>query len=89
MNTDDRIVCKHECNFILRAAFCQHPREKDDITGNGQTKCALGLCNNIPESRKSHVEIPNVGHYGIFNGRIYREMVAPTLKQFMRDYNEG
>ncbi len=63
--------------------------EKDDITGNGQTKCALGLCNNIPESRKSHVEIPNVGHYGIFNGRVYREMVAPTLKRFMQDYNEG
>ena len=57
--------------------------ELDDITGRGQTACALDLCESIPKSRKQHLEAEGVGHYGIFNGRRYREMIAPKIKAFM------
>jgi poly(3-hydroxybutyrate) depolymerase len=57
--------------------------ELDDITGRGQTACALDLCANIPASKKQHLEEEGVGHYGIFNGRKFREMIAPKIKAFM------
>jgi poly(3-hydroxybutyrate) depolymerase len=58
--------------------------ELDDITGRGQTSCALDLCSGIPKSRKQHLEVPEVGHYGIFNGRKFRESIAPQIKDFMK-----
>ena len=57
--------------------------ELDDITGRGQTACALDLCCNVPASKKLHVEEEGVGHYGIFNGRKFRELIAPKIKAFM------
>lgn len=56
---------------------------KDDITGRGQTQAAQALCSNIPQSRRQHHEEPLVGHYGVFNGRHFRESVAPKVKEFM------
>ncbi|WP_221792978.1 polyhydroxyalkanoate depolymerase [Oceanobacter mangrovi] len=57
--------------------------ELDDITGRGQTACALDICSGIPADRKRHLEAEGVGHYGIFNGRRFREMIAPQIKEFM------
>ena len=59
--------------------------ELDDITGRGQTACALDLCSNIPDQRKTHVEEEGVGHYGIFNGRKFRQQIAPKIKGFFED----
>ncbi len=58
--------------------------ELDDITGRGQTACALDLCTSIPEKKKLHLEEEGVGHYGIFNGRRFRENIAPQVKTFMQ-----
>jgi len=58
--------------------------ELDDITGKGQTSCALDLCSGIPKTKKQHLEEPGVGHYGIFNGRKFRESIAPQIKEFMQ-----
>ena len=60
--------------------------ELDDITGRGQTACALELCSGIPATRKQHMEVEGVGHYGIFNGRRFREEIAPAVKAFMRQH---
>lgn len=60
--------------------------ELDDITGRGQTSCTLDLCSGVPASRKQHLEVEGVGHYGIFNGRRFREDVAPFIKAFMRKH---
>jgi poly(3-hydroxybutyrate) depolymerase len=57
--------------------------ELDDITGKGQTSCALELCASIPKSKKMHIEEEGVGHYGIFNGRKFRDNIAPKVKAFM------
>lgn len=55
--------------------------EKDDITGLGQTKAALDLCTNIAD--KDYLKVPNAGHYGIFNGKKWRSIVAPAIKKMI------
>jgi poly(3-hydroxybutyrate) depolymerase len=61
--------------------------ELDDISGNGQTEAAHALCLNIPRGRRSHYLAPGVGHYGIFSGRRWREMVFPRVREFIRSYS--
>lgn len=58
--------------------------EKDDITGAGQTKAAHDLCCNIPERLHLHYYALKVGHYGIFNGRRWREEILPHVREFFR-----
>ena len=58
--------------------------ELDDISGNGQTEAAHLLCLNIPRERRQHYLAPRVGHYGIFSGRRWREMIYPRVREFIR-----
>jgi poly(3-hydroxybutyrate) depolymerase len=57
--------------------------ELDDISGNGQTEAAQGLTKGIPAKDKQHFEAKGVGHYGIFSGRKYREMIYPRIREFI------
>jgi poly(3-hydroxybutyrate) depolymerase len=57
--------------------------ELDDISGNGQTEAAQGLCKGIPERDKQHFLARGVGHYGIFSGRKYRETIYPHIRNFI------
>ncbi len=57
--------------------------ERDDISGLGQTRAAHKLTTNLPESMREHLEQAGVGHYGLFNGRRFREQVAPRIKAFI------
>jgi poly(3-hydroxybutyrate) depolymerase len=57
--------------------------ELDDISGNGQTEAAHGLCTGIPASRHRHLEVKGVGHYGIFSGRRFREEIYPEIRDFL------
>jgi poly(3-hydroxybutyrate) depolymerase len=61
--------------------------ELDDISGNGQTEAAHALCLNIPRDRREHYVAQGVGHYGIFSGRRWREMVFPRVRDFIRTYS--
>lgn len=63
--------------------------EKDDITGAGQTVAAHDLCRNLPDSLRKHHLQPKVGHYGIFNGRRWREEILPHVKEFIRAHDKG
>src|SRR5687767_12800319 len=63
--------------------------ELDDISGNGQTEAAHALCLNIPRERRSHYVAPGVGHYGIFSGRRWREMIFPRVRDFIRNSGSG
>ncbi|MFN3565844.1 MAG: polyhydroxyalkanoate depolymerase [Burkholderiaceae bacterium] len=58
--------------------------ELDDISGSGQTQAAHDLCRNIPKSRQKHLTAQGVGHYGIFSGRRWREMIYPQIREFIR-----
>ncbi len=59
--------------------------ERDDISGIGQTKAALDLAGNLDAARKHYFLVPGVGHYGIFNGRKWREVIAPEVEHFIRE----
>src|SRR2546423_2162146 len=58
--------------------------ELDDISGHGQTEAAHPLCLNIPRERREHFLAPAVGHYGIFSGRRWREMIYPRVRVLIR-----
>ena len=53
--------------------------ERDDISGIGQTKAALTLAISLPAKQKKYLLAEKVGHYGIFNGRRWRENIAPVV----------
>jgi len=57
--------------------------ERDDISGLGQTKAALDITTKLPEARKQYFMAGDVGHYGIFNGRKWREKIAPVVEKFI------
>jgi poly(3-hydroxybutyrate) depolymerase len=61
--------------------------EMDDISGNGQTEAAHALCLNIPRERRAHFVAPGVGHYGIFSGRRWREVIFPQVSGFIARYS--
>ena len=56
---------------------------KDDISGVGQTQAAHTLCSNLPDSRRVLYVQPEVGHYGVFNGRRFRDDIYPRIRDFI------
>jgi poly(3-hydroxybutyrate) depolymerase len=68
---------------IRNAALLTIEGELDDISGNGQTEAAHALCLNIPRERRAHFVAPGVGHYGIFSGRRWREVIFPHVRDFI------
>jgi poly(3-hydroxybutyrate) depolymerase len=61
--------------------------ERDDISGVGQTKAALRLTPNLPDDKKQYQLVDGVGHYGIFNGRKWRDHIAPILEDWIRQHD--
>jgi poly(3-hydroxybutyrate) depolymerase len=57
--------------------------ELDDISGPGQTQAAHDLCSSIPTSMKQDFVAPGCGHYGIFSGRRWREIICPKVVDFI------
>jgi poly(3-hydroxybutyrate) depolymerase len=57
--------------------------ERDDISGLGQTKAALDIATGLPKAKKEYFLAKDVGHYGIFNGRKWRERIAPVVEKFI------
>jgi len=72
---------------IRAAALLTIEGELDDISGNGQTEAAHALCLNIPRGRREHFVAPGAGHYGIFSGRRWRDVVFPRVRDFISTYN--
>ena len=75
-----------EPKAIRRTSLFTIEGERDDISGNGQTEAAHALCLNIPRERRAHFVAPGVGHYGIFSGRRWREIVYPRVREFIRSH---
>jgi poly(3-hydroxybutyrate) depolymerase len=61
--------------------------ERDDISGVGQTKAALGIATKLPRPDKQYFLARDVGHYGIFNGRKWREKIAPVVEKFIATHD--
>ncbi len=71
---------------IAETALLTIEGELDDISGNGQTQAAQTLCTGIPEANREHFAVPKVGHYGIFSGKRWREVIAPHIAGFIRKH---
>jgi len=56
----------------------------DDISGVGQTEAAHAICPNVPAARRRRRLQAGVGHYGIFNGRRWRNEILPDVADFIR-----
>ncbi len=69
---------------IRKTALFTIEGELDDISGNGQTEAAQTLCRNIPSDKRRHLMAKDVGHYGIFSGRKFREMIYPQIRSFLQ-----
>ncbi len=72
---------------ITRTALLAIEGERDDISGLGQTRVALKLARNLPDDQKDYYLATGVGHYGIFNGRKWRETIAPVVERFIRAHD--
>lgn len=72
---------------ITTTALLTVEGELDDISGAGQTAAAHDMCTGIPEARRQHYKAEGAGHYGIFSGRRWREMVYPAVKAFIWSHN--
>jgi poly(3-hydroxybutyrate) depolymerase len=57
--------------------------ERDDISGIGQTRAGLDLATKLPAAKKQYHLAKDVGHYGIFNGRKWREKISPVVEKFI------
>jgi poly(3-hydroxybutyrate) depolymerase len=74
---------------IERTALLTVEGELDDISAPGQTLAAHDLLTGLPAERKhAHLQA-GVGHYGIFNGRRWRESILPVVRDWMRRHDEG
>ncbi|MDP9900109.1 polyhydroxyalkanoate depolymerase [Variovorax ginsengisoli] len=61
--------------------------ELDDISGSGQTQAAHDLCVGIPAGSHEHLEAKGAGHYGIFSGRRWRDVVYPKVREFIEAHD--
>ncbi|MRV75318.1 polyhydroxyalkanoate depolymerase [Duganella sp. FT92W] len=71
---------------ITNVALFTVEGELDDISGAGQTQAAHELCCNIPADMQQDFVAPGAGHYGIFSGRRWREMICPKIGEFIRKH---
>ena len=71
------------CDLITDIGLLTVEGENDDISGIGQTQAAHELCSGIPAELKQDYVQPKVGHYGVFNGKRFREEIYPRVREFI------
>jgi polyhydroxyalkanoate depolymerase len=78
---------KLECNgwrvdpkAIRRTALLTVEGERDDICGMGQTASAHDLCSSLRPYMKRHHMQAGVGHYGVFNGKVWANQIYPVVR---------
>ena len=78
-----------KCSAIQKTALFTIEGELDDISAPGQTFAAHRICSGLSMGMKQHLLQPGVGHYGIFNGRKWREQIMPQVRDFIRQHDTG
>ncbi|MES2607520.1 MAG: polyhydroxyalkanoate depolymerase [Pseudomonadota bacterium] len=73
--------------FIQKTALLTVEGERDDISCPGQTYAAHTLCVNLANNKKEFLLQKGVGHYGIFNGKRWREVIKPKIATFIRRFD--
>jgi len=72
---------------ITEVALLAIEGERDDISGIGQTRAALKISKNLPDDKKKYYLAKRVGHYGIFNGRRWRDDIAPVVDDWIAQHD--
>jgi poly(3-hydroxybutyrate) depolymerase len=78
-----------EPKAIAKSALLTVEGELDDISAPGQTLAAHTICSGLAPELKKSVLQKGVGHYGIFNGRRWREDIMPTVREWIRRHDPG
>lgn len=73
--------------FIKKTALLTIEGERDDISCPGQTYAAHSLCINLENHKKEFHLQEGVGHYGIFNGKRWRDVIKPKIASFIRRFD--
>jgi poly(3-hydroxybutyrate) depolymerase len=60
--------------------------ERDDISGLGQTKAALKISTGLSDDKKRYLMAEGAGHYGIFNGSKWRNIIAPVVEEWITQH---
>jgi poly(3-hydroxybutyrate) depolymerase len=81
----DRLV---EPAAIADVALMTIEGEDDDITGLGQTEAAHDLCTSLPGGMRQHYVAEGVGHYGVFNGSKWRNLIQPRVRDFIAAHRQ-
>ncbi|MDP3191832.1 polyhydroxyalkanoate depolymerase [Rhodoferax sp.] len=71
---------------IHNTALLSVEGELDDISGSGQTAAVHTICTGVDKKDQRHLEVEGAGHYGIFAGRRWRDVVYPQVKDFILSY---
>jgi len=74
---------------IRRTALLTVEGELDDISARGQTTAAHELCYGLAQTKQFHHFQLGCGHYGIFNGRRWREQIMPRIRHFARSVDKA
>lgn len=82
---DGKIERVHPEDITTTALFSIEG-ELDDISGSGQTEAVHDICRGVPKAQQKHMEVKGAGHYGIFAGRRWREVVYPEVKSFILNH---
>jgi poly(3-hydroxybutyrate) depolymerase len=78
---------KVDPSLITKTALFTVEGENDDISGVGQTEAAQSLCSALPDAMRAHYLQPDVGHYGVFNGKRFRAEIAPRILAFINTHD--
>jgi poly(3-hydroxybutyrate) depolymerase len=73
-----------DCAAVKDIALLTLEGAQDDMVAIGVTEAAQGLCSKLPARLREHHVQEGVGHYGIFNGSLYKSDIAPRMKAFMQ-----
>ena len=68
---------------IRHTALMTVEGERDDICAVGQTLAAQDLCSSIPPYMRTHHIQVGVGHYGVFSGRRWNQMIYPHVREMI------
>ena len=74
---------------ITSTALFSVEGELDDISGSGQTEAVHSICSGVVATEQKHLEVPGAGHYGIFAGSRWRDIVYPQVKAFILRYQSA
>lgn len=75
---------KVDLSAISKTAMFTIEGERDDISAPGQTVAGHALCTELKPDMHYHLLQKEAGHYGIFNGKLWRADIAPRVTGFIR-----